>query len=185
MADHATATPFEMAMDQFLDIQRQRVHAMFNRDRARFAEVLVAVLLGEGAEVAANPNHAWDVTFTPSPKANRVRLQVKCSGAYLPSKVAWNRGYRAPAVWELPADKVGIDCDFNKLAKGRHWDLLILARHEGDEISVGWYFWLLPSKRLPSLAKPRRFAEAKVDALGATRSTPDQLRAALLEATQR
>ena len=72
---------------------------MFNRDRARFAEALVAVLLGKGAEVATNPNHAWDVTFTPSHAAKPMRLQDKCSGAYLPSRVASNPGYRAAAAW--------------------------------------------------------------------------------------
>jgi hypothetical protein len=181
MVDDSTATAFEMAMSQFLDMHRRRVVAMFNRDRARFAEMLVAVLLGEGAEVADNPNHAWDVTFNRSRTAKPMRLQVKCSGAYLPSRVAFNPDYRAPAVWELPCDSVGIDANFIKLPKGRHWDYLILARHEGDEIGMGWYFWVLPSRLVPGLARAKMFTEAKIDALGATSCTPDQLRATLLK----
>ena len=50
---------------------------------------------------------------------------------------------------------------------------------------MGWYFSVLPSKLVPGQAKAKVFTEAKIDVLGATRCTPDQLRAVLLKATRR
>jgi hypothetical protein len=158
MADDIMPAVFDMALGRFVELQRERVVKMFNRDRARFAEVLVAVLLGEGAAVAVSPNAAWDVTYTPSPDTRPLRLEVKCSGAYLPSKVIANPSYRASPAWELPVNKVGTqDADFKSLEKGRHRDVLVLARHEADVLELGWYFRVLPSELVPTVVTRKTF----------------------------
>lgn len=166
----------EIAIESFLQLQRERLELMFNRDRARFAECVVAALLGTGTQVARNPNAAWDVSLKLPALDQPIRIEVKCSGAYLPAQVASRPSYRARPKWELPADKTGIeDVTFRKLGVGRHWDVIVLARHSGDSINDGWFFWVLSSHQVPATRKPVRVGEDRVGALGATRSEPSQL----------
>lgn len=115
---------FEAALTEFGEMQRRRVLAMYNRHRAIFAESLVATLL-PGATVVENPTAAWDIEW--SVDGSPIRLQVKCSGQYLPMHETAD----TVANWKLKAPKYGWDPESKaKLEAGHHCDAFVLARHE-------------------------------------------------------
>jgi hypothetical protein len=89
----------------------------------------------------ANPSTAWDIEWRTARGAAPLRLQVKCSGEYLPRMGAT---YRSPAVWSFPPCKNGFDDDGRPLGPGHHCDLVVLARHRGTDIGAGWTFFVLP-----------------------------------------
>lgn len=125
---------FDAALTDFGDMQRRRVLAMYNRHRAMFAESLVAALL-PGAKVVENPTAAWDIDWNID--GSPIRLQVKCSGQYLPMRETAD----AIANWKLKAPKYGWDPESKaKLDAGHHCEAFVLARHEGSDIREGWSF---------------------------------------------
>jgi hypothetical protein len=182
MTDAAVELPegvFERALAESLRLHEERIRQMFNRNRALFAEFIVAALL-PGAEIAANPGSPWDVTWKP-PRAKRaLRLQVKCSGAYLPRM---GPEYAAKATWEVKT-RGGWDQDRGeKLASGHHCDLYVLARHEGVDVERGWSLWVVPPEALSAFKG--KITPKKLDAIGAPRSSPSDLAAAVRRTARR
>jgi hypothetical protein len=128
---------FDAALQNFGELQKQRVLRMYNRHRAMFAECLVAALL-PGAEVVENPTAAWDIEW--SVDGSPVRVQVKCSGQFLPMHGLSNKQPN----WKLKEPKYGWAPESNeKLAGGHHCDAFVLVRHVGDDIREGWTFAVL------------------------------------------
>ena len=151
---------FDAAMQNYLDVHAARVRAMYNRTRAVFAEFIVAALL-PGAEVAVDPAHPWDVTWRTD--GREIRIQVKCSGEYLPrlpdrpSKPTWSL---AP-----PMSTASHDCD-----------LFVLARHTGSDIERGWEFWVLTPA---AITRDNAVRPSHLEAMGAQRCPPDGLASAV------
>jgi hypothetical protein len=124
-------------MENYLRTHENRVRSLYNRDRAVFAEFLVADLLS-GSSVRPDPGAPWDLEWPIDGRT--VRVQVKCSGEYLPrfpdrpAKPSWNvKPPRAgwDAVARLPKDA------------GHHCDVFVLARHIGRDVEAGWSFTVL------------------------------------------
>jgi len=132
---------------------------MYNRTRAVFAEFIVAAAL-PGATVIEDPAAAWDIDWTCGDRA--VRLEVKCSGEHLPKYP----DRRNPASWEIPTERKGWDPQ-NKvqLPIGHHCHAIVLARHEGPDITAGWTFGVVLPGELPEGKEERG---RKLDALGIT-----------------
>lgn len=127
---------FDRAMEQHLVLHEQRVRAMYNRHRAVFAESVVAACLS-GAEVTEDPAAAWDVTWAVGDRD--LRIQVKCSGEYLPRM---GGDHRSPPRWSFEVPKSGFDhTTSRRLPSGLHCDVFVFARHIGREIDCGWSFW--------------------------------------------
>jgi hypothetical protein len=101
------------------------------------------------------------------------RVQVKCSGSYLPR----TRKHGTAAKWDLTPPKEGWDSiSRRELDAWHHCELIVLARHEGDDIEQGWTFATL----LPEELDPAKSLNAKT--LGKPLVAPDQLEVAALEA---
>ena len=182
MTDAAADLPegvFERALAESLRLHEERIRQMFNRNRALFAEFIVATLL-PGAEIAANPGSPWDVTWKPPGAKRALRLQVKCSGAYLPRM---GTEYAAKAAWEVKT-RGGWDQDRGeKLDPGHHCDLYVLARHEGVDVERGWSFWVVPPVALSD--SKGKITPKKLEAIGASRTSPSDLADAVSEAARR
>ncbi|MBA2765334.1 MAG: hypothetical protein H0U42_11715 [Thermoleophilaceae bacterium] len=172
MTEEAMQLPdgvFSSALAGSLRLHEERIRQMYNRNRALFAEFIVAGLL-PGAEIAANPGSPWDVTWKPSGQRRALRLQVKCSGAYLPRM---GPEYAAKASWEVTS-KGGWDPDLGeKLERGHHCDLYVLVRHEGLDIEHGWSFWVVPAAAL--VESKGKVTPKKLEAIGAGRTVPNEL----------
>ena len=68
-------------------------------------------------------------------------MQVKCSGERLPH---YPDAPPTKAKWSFPVPLRGWDPESNeRLGPGPHFDLLVLARHEGWDIGQGWSFYVL------------------------------------------
>jgi hypothetical protein len=133
---------FAAAMASHLRLHEQRIRTMFNRHRALFAEALVAEAL-PGAEVVLDPTAAWDITWFDQDTQQRIRIQVKCSGGYLPRRPQ----QPAPVNWQgLRAARSGYDPDRAEVVRGEGHlcEVFILARHEGNQIEQGWTFAAIP-----------------------------------------
>ena len=130
---------FKEALRTSHELQESRIRKMYNRHRALFAESIVAALL-PGAAVTENPSAPWDVTWLRPRHRIPVRIQVKCSGEYLPR---YPDG-AAKAQWGVKPPNSGFDADtWQKLPAGHHCDVFVLARHEGRDIEGGWSFYVL------------------------------------------
>lgn len=136
-----------LAFDDYGRVQRLRVERLYNRPRAVFAEFIVAQLL-PGAAVSEDPASAWDVTWPVADR--RIRIEVKCSGEFLPRKGA---KHRSRARWEFPVPKSGFDPDLERVIQtGTHnFDVLLLARHVGSSIDAGWMFFVLTAQQASAL----------------------------------
>src|SRR5262245_54298212 len=117
-SDKLPAGVFAGALDLRLRVEEARIRSCFNRARAVFAEALVAQLL-PGAAIVENPSAAWDVSWTPG-RGSKIRIQVKCSGGYLPRFP--DRAKETPASWAFPPPKAGFDETFASLPAGHHCD---------------------------------------------------------------
>lgn len=175
----------EDAMRRQAELHERRIRIMYNRHRALFAESLVAELLG-GEEVI-DPSAAWDVTWAPT-DSPVLRIQVKCSGGFLPRNPDKERV--APAAWSIDLPTRGWDPDgpsdlLWNLGGGHHCDVFVLARHVGTELGAGWSFAAVPvaliaEARVPS-GKPRtRFTLTHLKDWGVEMVSPTQLPAAVL-----
>jgi hypothetical protein len=158
----------------YQEVQKRRVEACYVRNRAVFAEFLVARLLG--AEVVEDPVAAWDVVWTT--RGARVCVQVKCSGEYIPRYP----NSPASARWELKVPKYGFHIELGKLPPGHHCDLFVLARHEGRDIGAGWSFAVLARKEVDGI---RAVTPAVLEALGVGLVKPSKLKVAARRALRR
>lgn len=137
----------ELALDRYGSVERARVRNMFNRHRAVFAEFLVEQLL-PGSEVVHDPNSSWDLTWSVDGQVNRI--QVKCSGSYLPRM----QRLGTKALWKLDPPKKGWDSVLRiVLPAGHHCDIIVLARHDSDRIDAGWTFVAIAPSELPSATR--------------------------------
>jgi hypothetical protein len=128
---------YASSLDSYKRTQAERVPGQWNLVRAQFAEHIVAELLG--GEVVLDPSAAWDVSWTPN--STRLRVQVKCSGERLPHH---RESQPTKAEWNFPLRTHGWDPETGqRLGPGPHFDLLVLARHEGWLIDQGWSFYVL------------------------------------------
>ena len=120
-------------------IQRTRVEALYNLHRAVFAESLVATLL-PNAQLSPDPAHEFDITWHTT--GFNIRIEVKCSGEYLPR---YGIDHRSPAEWNFPIQKRVWDYNSRKHALNTDYrfDVLILARHVGEALEAGWTFYVL------------------------------------------
>ena len=125
---------FDRAVDRRLEVERQRIDRCYNRTRAVFAEALVAELL-RGADVVVNPTAAWDVTWKPRGRPS-TKIQVKCSGGWLPARP--DRVHESPARWDFRAPTRGSGPAFEVLGPGHQCDVFVFARHTGSDITAGW-----------------------------------------------
>lgn len=176
------------AMDRQLELHQERIETMYNRHRALFAESLIAELL-PGADESPDPSAAWDVTWSPDRKP--IRIQVKCSGGYLPRNVDPNRV--APAQWEIKVPNRGWDPDGEKgqlwnLGAGHHCHVFVLARHEGKMLDRGWTFAAVPTALIANSTTkqgtPRTmFSARQVEDLGSSFVSHDQLEQAVRRAS--
>jgi hypothetical protein len=177
---------YEAAMHRHLDLQRQRIEAMYNRHRALFAESLVAELLG--AEEVVDPTNAWDLSWT-TPDGRPVRIQVKCSGGFLPRYA--HREAESPAKWSVKEPGSGwqdhADPEQQRLGPGHHCDVFVLARHTGTGISRGWSFAVVPTYLIENArtkaGRPRREVTLRhLGGWGISLVEPDELAATVAAA---
>jgi hypothetical protein len=127
---------FDVALRLQHELQERRVRAMYNRHRAVFAEFLVAALLSE-SEVVEDPSAAWDIVWRHPGSGGRIRIQVKCSGEFLPRRP----DQPAVARWDVRPPSFGYDVEHSSpLGAGHHCELFVLARHTGTSIETGWAF---------------------------------------------
>ena len=146
-------------------MQRTRIERRYNRTRAVFAESIVAALL-PGAVLIEDPAAAWDVSWQPARRSRPIRIQVKCSGERLPRFP----GRRTPATWDFEPPRSGWDpVAKTRLSAGHHCDVLVLARHRGEDIAGGWSFFVM---RPDGIQRTRRVTPRHLDAAGATRCEP-------------
>lgn len=163
---------YESSLDSFRATQAERVPGLWNLMRAQFAEHLVAQLLG--GEVVKDPSAAWDVSWNPDGH-ERLRVQVKCSGERLPHH---RDAPPTKAKWSFPAPSRGWDPDTGqRLGPGPHFDLLLLARHEGWHIEQGWSFYVL---RPDSIQRTKNVRPRHLEEVGVKRRQPQGLRSAAL-----
>lgn len=143
---------FAAAMADDLTTQEKRVRAMYNRHRAVFAEHLVASLIG--GKVSADPGAAWDIDWTSTPGRQPIRIQVKCSGEFLPRYP----DNPAAAAWDVTPPQKGYNSidPAVPLPPGHNCDVFVLARHTGRDITSGWRF-VVASRQ--ALADRRRVNE--------------------------
>src|SRR5581483_9899772 len=69
---------FADAMLKHLDVTKRRVLGSYVRQRALFAEAVVAALVD--GELVEFPAAAWDVEMWTTGRRRPIRIQVKCSG---------------------------------------------------------------------------------------------------------
>jgi hypothetical protein len=177
--EHETDAPlplgiYKRAMADHLIVTQQRVEAGYNRHRALFAESLVAALI-DGA-VCKNPSGAWDVNMPHPRRKKPVRIQVKCSGGYLPrfpDRVA-------AAEWRLKPPKRGYDDEFVAVAPGHECDVFVFARQEGSDIKRGWHFYVLRCWDRSLAGNP--ITSSRLMQWGAVRCDPAALKATILKA---
>lgn len=163
---------YESSLDSFKAIQADRVPGLWNLARAQFAEHLVAELLG--GEVVKDPSAAWDVSLNTD-GLGRLRVQVKCSGERLPHH---RESQPTKAAWSFPVPTRGWDPETGqRLGPGPHFDLLVLARHEGWHIEQGWSFYVL---RPDSLKLTKNVRPSHLKDVGVKRCEPQALRSAAL-----
>lgn len=189
---HVTPLPgnvYAAAMDRQLALHRRRIEKMYNRHRALFAESIVAELLG--AKEEPDPTAAWDVHWQ-RPGTRDVRIQVKCSGGFLPRFP--NREAETPASWNVQAPTFGYqpheDVDQRGLGPGHHCDVFVLARHTGSDITEGWLFAALPTHVVDDArtrgGRPRRNVTVRhLDSWDVELMPPDRLVEAVAEAAER
>jgi hypothetical protein len=166
---------FEHAVDRRLEVERQRIHRCYNRTRALFAEALVAELLQPGADVVENPAAAWDVTWEPR-GLRSTRIQVKCSGGWLPSRP--KRVHESPARWDLRAPTRGSGPAFEVFGPGHQCDVFVFARHTGNDITAGWSFYVLPRTDVTKSSRRAATADQLLD-MGAKYCEPRRLAATI------
>jgi len=170
MSEIGTSSNVSRAFERYSIVQEQRVRTLYNRHRALFAEFVVEQLL-TGSEDVEDPTSSWDLLWPVGQEMYRV--QVKCSGSYLPR----TRKHGTAAKWDLTPPKQGWDSiSRSDLEAGHHCDLIVLARHEGDDIEQGWTFATLSLDELGG-AKSHNSKS-----LGKPLVAPDQLEVAALEA---
>lgn len=151
---------YATALGVHLAMQRTRIERLYNRTRAVFAESIVVALL-PGAVLIEDPAAAWDVSWQPPGRARPIRIQVKCSGERLPRFP----GRRTPATWDFEPPKRGFDPETGRaLPAGHHCDVLVLARHRGEDISQGWSFFLV---RPDAVNRTRRVTPQHLEHAGA------------------
>jgi hypothetical protein len=138
---------FERAMRAHLDVTEERIHRLYVRPRALFAEAIVAALV-DGTLVEF-PAAAWDVEMRLPRRRRPVRIQVKCSGERAPQSPEKIR----PADWgRLKAPLSAKDPLFRVLTPGFNCDVFVFARHEGSDIERGWHFYVLPQRAVKRAA---------------------------------
>jgi hypothetical protein len=82
-------------------------------------------------------------------------------------------GRRTLATWDFEPPKSGWDPDAKtRLSAGHHCDVLVLARHRGEDIAGGWSFFVM---RPDDTQRTRRVTPRHLDAAGATRCEPATL----------
>jgi hypothetical protein len=169
---------FDRAMRAHLEMTEQRVHNLYVRPRALFAEAIVAALV-DGA-VVEFPAAAWDVEMGVRNRRLPIRIQVKCSGERAPQSP---ERIRPPHWGKLTAPKSGKDPRFGVLAGGFNCDVFVFARHEGKDIQRGWSFYVLPEQAVTRAAKLKPvFDASRLRQLRAVRCGPSGLRRAIARA---
>jgi hypothetical protein len=169
---------FERAMDAHLEVTEERIRRMYVRPRALFAEAIVAALV-DGTLVEF-PAAAWDVEMRLPRRRRPMRIQVKCSGERAPQSPEKIR----PADWgRLKAPKFAKDSQFQPLAAGFNFDVVVFARHEGTDISRGWHFYVLPQRAFKKAAAlDPSFDLRRLRRLKAVRCKPSELKKRIDEA---
>ena len=177
---------YDAALERQLALHQRRIETMYNRHRALFAESIVAELLG--ADEEPDPTAAWDVRWK-QPGEREVRIQVKCSGGYLPRFA--DRQSETPASWNVKAPKYGYqsheDVDQRRLGPGHHCDVFVLARHTGPDIRQGWRFGAVPTPLVEAAltrgGRPRStITMRQLESWGIELVDPDGLSAAVAHA---
>ena len=168
--ERITESDLNDALELYAATQVKRARALYNLPRAMFAESLVADALG-GASLDINPANPWDMLWPHPDLKYMTKIQVKCSGAILPLKIASGPGYRSRPVWNFPAPKSGSHRRLRDTGPGRQCHLIILARHEGEDLGAGWHFWLFSAHGLPKSFTGNRVTERR-NASGATELHP-------------
>jgi hypothetical protein len=161
-------------MDHRLDIERRRIEGCYVRQRAVFAEALVAELL-PGAEMVVIPVAAWDIEWKPR-GLPLTRIQVKCSGGWIPQFA--NQVRESPARWDFKEPSFGFSPEYERFGPGHQCDMFVFARHTGKDITAGWSFYVLPKS---DVEKSRRNAATleQLRAMGAKACEPRRLAATI------
>lgn len=151
------------------------LHSLDNTTRGMFAEELVASAL-PGASTRANWA-GYDIEW------HDVRIEVKTSGAVQ----SWHQTGQAPsrAAWSVP-ERQAWDPETNEYADAaaRSADVYVLARHEGEQITEGWTFYVVPTSMLNDLGQTS-LGIGTLDRLAVVPVTLDRLEAAVSEAVTR
>jgi hypothetical protein len=169
---------FDRAMRAHLEMTKARVHGLYVRPRALFAEAVVAALV-EGT-VVEFPAAAWDIEMPLPHRSQPVRIQVKCSGERAPQSPEKIR----PPYWgKLKAPLSAKDPRFGVLPAGFNCDVFVFARHEGIDIERGWHFYVLPDKTVQTAARRSVvFDQKRLERLHAVRCEPTELKRRIAEA---
>lgn len=171
---HLPSGVFEHAVERRLEVESQRIDRRYNRARAVFAEALVAELL-PGADVVVTPTAAWDVTWKPRGLPS-TRIQVKCSGSWIPRFP--DRVQESPAKWEFRAPSYGFGPAFEPFGPGHQCDMFVFARHTGSDIAAGWSCYVLPTTVVVKSGKSAATADQLL-AMGAKHCEPRRLAATI------
>jgi hypothetical protein len=172
---------FERAMRAHLSMTEERIHRLYVRPRALFAEAIVATLV-EGT-VVEFPGAAWDVEMPLPRRRTPVRIQVKCSGERAPQSP---HKIMPPHWGRLNAPKSAKDPQFAVLAAGFNCDVFVFARHEGNYIERGWRFYVLPQRTVKRAARLNAvFDLYRLEGLSAVECESTQLRKRVAEAARK
>ena len=104
-ANELSPDAVEDTLDARASVQRTGGEALCNPHRAVFAESFVATL-PSGAELSPDPAHDYDARWRSD--RSEIRIEVKCSGEYLPR---YGITHRSPVSWEFRIQKRVWDCD--------------------------------------------------------------------------
>jgi hypothetical protein len=172
---------FERAMRAHLEVTEERIHRLYVRPRALFAEAIVAALVD--GTVVEFPAAAWDVEMPLPRRRQPIRIQVKCSGERAPQSPD---KIRSPDWGRLKAPKSAKDPSFRVLAAGFNCDVFVFARHEGTDIKRGWHFYVLPQRTVRRAAELNpAFDLYRLKRLRAVRCKPSELKKRITDAVRR
>jgi hypothetical protein len=116
-----------------------------SRTRGLYAEVLIAEILGDGAELGNHVMSPWDVRWTVGGRA--IDIAVRTTGtvnsySYEERDVANGWSFSEGGAYFDHAPRLTDE-------KKRCWaDVAVLAHHQGTDINDGWTFYVVPASKL-------------------------------------
>jgi hypothetical protein len=163
-AEPLPAGTYAAALDIHLGMQRTRTERLYNRTRAIFAESIVAALL-PGAVLVEDPAAAWDVSWQPSLRSRPIRIRSS-----VPVSVCLgDRAVALPQSGTSIRRRGALTPRRGSRFRPGYCDLLVLARHRGQDVAGGWSFFVM---RPDGIQRSRRVTPQHLAATGAAQCGP-------------